>query len=338
MCSFFNSNAQLKKDIQSTEWWNNITIASETELPMMSDTVVVMYTTRKLNKTNIAFFTNEISATPTVALAVCKNKKWKVYILPTLIEALHYLPLRENTVFYVEGLGKSFPIAMYRAAGVMTQYQVNVIMFDYPSLDEQKGLIKNFYFAQRNSIQSAPQFASFLNQVHQLSLESSKVEAYYSSHKVLLMHSLGNAMLREMMLKKIDLAPHILFNRIIINAACVPQRKHSDWVNEINFANEIYIHYNKKDFQLLGATFLKHQKVLGARNTKPYSQKATYVNFYKLLGPMHNGYLNNPGVFNVPLKSDQFYRALFYGEPINWNDDTQFKKMKSRPHHYLILP
>lgn len=326
----YSSLAQTNKDY--AQWWLKIELASDDEKPFKSDTMVVMQTTRQIihSEKGKAFF-NHTSAPNnklTTLLAVCKNQYWKIFIMSDIDEAMKMMPLKKDLVFYIEGLGKNFPIAMYRAAGLTTQYDVNVIMFDYPTVNESIGLIRNFYFAEKSSKKSADTFAEFLKTLQDF--EKQKSPWILNKNKTLFIHSLGNVMLKEAVVKNLlkDLQPQFL-NRLVLNAACVKQHKHVKWIDSIHFASEKFIHYNKKDIQLLGARLLKHQLMLGALPKKPFSTKTYYIDFVSILGKQHNGYLNNPGISNVPFYSHKYYHSLLHGEDIPFSNETLFENIST---------
>jgi hypothetical protein len=319
---------QSKKQLSYTQWWTNIELASSNEMPFASDTMLVMQTTRQLinSEKGKAFFdhTTAPNGQQTTLLAVCKNEHWKIFIMPNINAAMQLMPLKKDLVFYIEGLGKNFPIAMYRAAGLTTQYDVNVIMFDYPTLNETKGLIKNYYFAEKSSRKSASAFSIFLSTLQDYEVHGA--HWIVQKHKSLFIHSLGNVMLREAMVQNMlsDLNP-LFIHRLILNAACVKQRKHAQWIDSINFAAQKFIHYNKKDIQLLGARLLTHQLMLGALPKKPFSSETYYINFESILGKQHNGYLNNPGISFVPEYSTKYYNSLLHGQEISFTDKLFLK-------------
>jgi len=242
--------------------------------------------------------------------------------------AAQYLPTTNNLVFYVEGLGKTFPMAMYRAAGLLTQYKVNVIMFDYPTLNESQGVIKNFRFAESSSEASANSFSKFLSEMQQEEIDGMNWIA--NKNKILLMHSMGNVMMKVALQKKLmgDLKKDFL-NRILFNAPCLSQNNHANWMCSINFSKEIYVHFNKRDFQLKGAYLMKRKSILGAVVKKPLCKNVFYINLRPVLKNKHNGYLNNPGISVVPPESEFYYFNLFHGKEMELNSLKYFKKNKA---------
>jgi hypothetical protein len=330
------SRAQKNKGSRYEAWWKNIRLASADEIPYTTDTMLVMYSTRYFHANKPHFFDHaaDPSGKITILLAVCKNEQWKMFIMPTLDSAMSFIPVKKDIVFYVEGLGKNYPIAMYRAAGMTTQYQVNVIMLDYATLHESRRLIRNFYFAQKSSRNTANTLAHFLSELEQNDIKQKQWIS--GKNKTLFIHSMGNAMLKEAMQKKLlkDIGPDFL-NRLVLNAACVNQARHATWVDAIHFSKEIFIHHNQKDFELLGAHVLTHRLKLGAKPKKPWSKKAVYVDFANVLGPQHNAFLNKPGIRSIPQSSSDYYQGLLHGDPTLFSNTRLLEVRKANKKYTL---
>ena len=332
-------NAQKKGNrfMPIEQLWSIVKLADSTEKPVVRDTMVVMYTNRVLIDSSKYFFSHEIDHERPMLplLATCLNQQWTVFRMPSIDSAMQFLPSDRALVIYVEGLGKNFPIAMYRAAGMTTQYQVNVLMYDYPTLNERYDLIRNYYFAERNSKNNSEGYKDFLLQLIQYKADN---RSWISGKSTTVFHhSLGNAMLKEGVKEGyFDHLPDSAFDRLVLNAACVPQWNHRKWINKLSYAKEIYIHYNKGDFELLGATLLKHRYILGSRPIKRTSH-AVYIDFNPLLDRKHNGFLNKPGRPKVPREAHEYYEALLQGKA-NPELLPQLTPHRKKANTYQVFP
>ena len=324
--------AQSKKERKyKEELWSEISMALPNELPEVSDTMTVFCTLRKFSPTERRIFGDQPDSLKRMryVLAIRKNNRWKLFLMSSMNEAASYLKKDKDIVFYIEGMGKTFTVNLYRSAGLSLQYGVNVIMFDYPSVSLSYKLMRNFNYARNNAIKSATNFVSFITSIEKCKTEN----ALWIANKktTLFLHSMGNNMLKtainDGLLKNKQDA---LFSSLVLNAPCVNQRKHRRWVDSIQFAEKIYINYNTHDFQLNGAMFRTFKKQLGARINKPLSSKAYYVNFNEVAGKQHNVFLSRPGGPYIPNAAFNYYNAVFHGQEIGWENPLVFSINKKK--------
>jgi hypothetical protein len=240
--------------------------------------------------------------------------KWNVFQVPTLADAMHLLPEKRDIVVYTEGMGKIFTTNVERAMLMRSQYHVNVIMFDYASINTTYKPARNFKFARSNARLSAPHYFRLLQQIQQARRDSEdwmqqvKVSTFY--------HSMGNIILMEMMksqpYEQLNSDPFI--DNVVINAACVPSKDHKEWVENIHFANKVYIHYNRSDWQLKGAHLLTLKKQLGEKLKGPLAANASYINFRDQVGRQHSYFLNFPrNDYRMTTEMKDYFGQLFSG-------------------------
>ena len=317
-------------------YWKDITLANTNDSVLVSDTMSVLYSTRKFDPNKIDFFDEIVDPNGkiTIVLAVCKNLKWKVYVCKSLDNACAFLPKKNSFLFYVEGFGKNFPLTMFRSSCVSNLYQNNVVLFDYPSYNTSIGVLPNYYRVKKTAKNSAPAFVEFLK-----SIESSnfiKIDWLFNTNNVLFFHSMGNLILKEMVQKDFDsVLKSGTINRLVLNNPCVSSYKHQKWIDKITFTDQIFIHHNPADKQLKGASFLEGQKILGRFNSTPKSKKAIYINFEPLVGDEHNAFFNKPGLQKIPDESFNYYNALFQGKsfPFSW---FPFLKTTENPNCFYL--
>lgn len=303
--SYYNSDA----------YWSNFDFQNNQLQPDDADTCLVFVTNRHVQPDSLRFADEFVDTCALKYLLLKKNEgKWKVYQGASLEEVMRLLPAKKDLVVYAEGMGKIFTTNVERALLMSTQYQVNVIMFDYASINTTYRPSRNFRFARENAALSATQYFSLLKQLQQARqqhapwIAGNRLSAFF--------HSMGNIILEQMMLhepvKELNNFPFI--DNVVINAACVPQKHHARWVEQIHFANKVYIHYNRKDFQLKGAHFLTMKKQLGEKIRKPRASNATYVNFHDLVKWKHTYFLNMPdSSYIVPPPVVNYFGSLLKG-------------------------
>ncbi len=323
---------QSKKELKYKEdLWSEIKLSSLNEQPEVSDTMVVICTLRKFTPNEKRFFGDQMDSLNTMRylLAIRKNNSWKLFLMNSIDQAASYLKKDKDIVFYIEGMGKTFTVNLYRSAGLSLQYNVNTIVLDYPSVSLSYALIRNFNYSRKNAKKSVPGFVSFLESIEKYKNENKTWIANVKT--TLFIHSIGNTMLKKAVTQ--DLLKNIqnrLFTSLVLNAPCVNQRKHAVWVDKIQFSKTIYINYNKQDFQLNGAMLWTFKKQLGARINKPLASNTNYVNFNEVAGKQHNLFLSRPGGPYIPVAAFKYYNSVFHGQETGWDNTLIFSDNKNK--------
>src|SRR6056297_2503003 len=172
-------------------------------------------------------------------------------------------------ILFVHGDGKSFKDAAVRGLKIQHIYDVNVIVFAWPSKMTNGTGIKNVKNSKKNIETGINSFRDLL-----IMIQKYKKEHQWpgiDNHISLFLHSLGNYYLEyavnNSLLKNID---DELFDNLILNAAAVEQEGHVDWLSRLDIQKRIYVNSNKHDFTLNGLRlFSKAGKLLGERVKHP---------------------------------------------------------------------
>lgn len=232
-------------------------------------------------------------------------------------------------VLFVHGDSKTFEEATIRGLNIQNLYDVNVIVFAWPSKDIHLHGLRNYFTSYENVPKSLNHFYSVLKTVSQWRSDSTKFLA--GDHVSLFLHSLGNYYLYYMGNKKIGKDTlDFKFDNIIINAAAVDQSNHADWVEQLNFQKRIFITSNKHDFNLNGLKFFtSHGSQLGQRVKRPYANNAIYLNFNRPVGfRIPTGYTHTYFIGKVPQKKKnvhQLYYEMLHGQMPNLADKSRFR-------------
>jgi len=303
--SYYNSNA----------YWANFCFQTDSIKPALTDTCLVFVSNRHFFKDSLRFVDEYVDTAGLKYFFLQKSAgKWNVFQVPALSDAMHLLPEKRDIVVYTEGMGKIFTSNVERALLMRSQYHVNVIMFDYASINTTYRPSRNFKFARSNARLSAHQYFQLLTAIQEA---HQKREDWINQIKVSTFHhSMGNIVLMEMMKgQPVELLNNSPFlDNIVINAACVPSKKHKEWVENIHFANKVYIHYNKSDWQLKGAHLLTLKRQLGEKLVRPLAKNATYVNFHDQVGAQHSYFLNFPqNDYRMTAEMRDYFVQLFGG-------------------------
>jgi uncharacterized protein YchJ len=307
-------------DFNSVAAWSQFHFQVGNDAPAVAtDTCLVFVSNRHLTPDSLRFV-DEFVDTAALKYFFLEREagKWKVYQEATLADAMLRLPVKRDIVLYAEGMGKVFTANVLRAQLMNTQYNVNVVMFDYASVNSTYRPNKNFNFARENARLSARQYYKLLLQIQQARKQE---EPWISGVRfTTFSHSMGNIIMREMMLTQ-NLQPlndYPFIDNLVLNAACVPQKGHAAWVEQMKFAHSVYIHHNRKDIQLKGAHLLTMKKQLGEKISGRKASNAIYVNFHDAVGFKHTYFMNFPyREYRIPPELANYFSKLFTGEGIS---------------------
>ena len=260
------------------------------------------------------------------------GNSWKAAPRKNLEAAIGETTLSPDFAVYTEGDGKTFPANTDRATRLCRLYNVSVIMFDWPSRIDGYKAIRNVRNTVRNSKALGKQFHSFL-----LLLQDYKFShPGKMSHVTLFCHSLGNAVLKNSLVKYGNSTfQHGLIDNLILNASCIPVRHHAAWIEQLHFQSNLYVVYNRKDKTLREASILFHQRLLGCQLHRPLASNALYVNIHPVAGNKHNYFLIIPLLKEHPELKSFFYDILHAGSPDFSNPAVFIEKKFKR--QYLLL-
>ncbi|BBM85865.1 alpha/beta hydrolase [Candidatus Uabimicrobium amorphum] len=131
----------------------------------------------------------------------------------------------------------------------------------------------------------------------------------------LLTHSMGSIVLEETLLKFYKRPLGKLFDTLVINAPCSEGKNHVSWVDKIDFANEVYIVFNKNDVVLGSAGLQTGARRLGRGLENRRGQKfvlannVLYIDVTKT-GVNHRYYLGNSPQSHL----GKFFHLVLNGE------------------------
>lgn len=259
----------------------------------------------------------------------CEKDKWIYQLRDDMNELLGDLPGNSDIVIFVHGDHKSFDEATDRAMDIHKTYDVDVVLFTWPSKLPDAIGAKNFKNSQENVRKSSGQFYAFLRQLQdykeipESTLKGSKITLFH--------HSLGNYFLERLVEEhqRIKLKKGLV-NNLILNAAAVNVEDHEHWIEKLDFPDRIYVTSNKQDFNLNGVRFFtKDGKQLGERIHLPLAKNATYINFTDAIGfrtptgSTHTYYLGE--IMDKIPNIRRFYDTVMHGKAVNLKDSTMFQ-------------
>jgi hypothetical protein len=290
-----------------------------------SDSSVIFATTRSvLQNKGREFLGTEIASDSLLRFYTIyfNGNSWKAAPRNSLADALKSNRSSSDFVVYTEGDGKTFPDNIDRSTRLSRLYHVNVIMFDWPSRVPGYGGIKNVRNTVRNTQAVAKQFHTLL-----LNLQDYKMAfPEKMTHLSLFFHSLGNAVFKNSVERygTADLQKDLADN-IILNAACVPLRKHRSWLEKLCFQEHIYVMYNRKDKTLREASILFGKRLLGCQLNKRLAPNTRYINLAPLALNKHNYFLIIP-LLNQHPGIPSFFTSVFHANTLDLSDTSRLRR------------
>lgn len=299
----------------SKEWWSRLVF--ETELSVTNtaaiDSSIVVVTNRFATGDKLRFMSEEVGDGELMYFYVYASQgKWHVLQRNSLREAVNLIPKKDKDwVVYTEGMGKIFPSELNRGMMMASQYDVNVVMLDYPSITTTKGMLGNYFFAIHNARQAYEYHQPVLVDIRKMK----EAGALGLGKLTLFFHSMGNILLEEIVEHNLlqPLNDKHWVDNLVLNAACVDADDHADWLRYVFFAERIYVHYNPDDRVLKGASIPAFETQLGKDPGYPIVTAAIYINFNKIVKNQHSYFLTLQGRQPVFEGVFQHYSTVLHG-------------------------
>lgn len=306
----------------SKDWWSRLVYeqtANEQEIAA-TDTSIIVVSNRYKTDDPLRFMSETTGdGTMMYFFVYAHGGQWHVLQTEGLDEAISYIPNKhKDMVVYTEGMGKIFTSELDRGMMMASQYNVNVIMLDYPSITTTKSLLGNYKFSIRNARHAYKYHLPVLEQI-----KEDKLSGELGDGKLtLFFHSMGNYLIEEIFLhdKEKPLNDTKWVDNLMLNASCIPERKHADWLADVRFAKNIYVEYNTEDHVLKGAMLASFKRQLGNGPRYPIVTAAHYANFHSIVGEGHSYFLNLAGREHIHEIAKAYYSMALHGHKVDFNE------------------
>jgi esterase/lipase superfamily enzyme len=235
-------------------------------------------------------------------------------------------------LLFVHGDSKTFEQAVMRSMDIEYLHKVNVLLFSWPTKDNELNGIKNFKNSKKNAKASINHFAELIQFMY--TFKNTNPSFKEDARLSIFFHSLGNSLLENTTLNKINNQDKIpIFDNMILNSAAVNQLNHKYWVEKLKMQERVYITSNKSDFNLKGVRiFTKDGKQLGEKVKQPIADNAYYINFSNSVGfrfptgTTHTFFIGEIPDLNINIRN--LYYNLFHGNEIDFTDTEMFERRK----------
>ncbi len=311
--------------------WDKITL-KENYVPTNEDTAIVFVSVREYFYDTSEFMGYELDKglRPRYFTIYFHNRNWVCVPKQNLKEAFNGTDKNKDIVLYGEGMGKDFPADVDRATRLTRVYDVTTVMFDWPTYRPYMSGGKNYRKARFQSTRVSIAMCDLFNELE-------KIKSFVksdSANLTLLLHSLGNRLIKEAVTNNFIKTKTKLFDDIVLNAPCVKMRRHRKWLEKLNIQEQIYLTRNNKDRTLLLAKLAGFTEQLGRRSALCKAKNAIYLNFSPVLEKEHNYFLLT-GVLERHPDVKAIYSDIFHGKSINFKDEKKF--INQRNGHVITL-
>ncbi len=221
----------------------------------------------------------------------------------SLEKAMSQLDKNRNLLVYVNGYNKTFEGTIKGGQMLSARYNVNAIMFDWPT--DQKPI----RITAKNARKVSNNLAVSLNEVGQVQQNISP-----GTNLSVVFHSMGNHVARHLV--KSGNINHVkpgVVDNIILNAAAVKSYDHNRWVEKMNNDEKVYIVVNKYDYVLRGASLMRGVRQLGNVPLGEMADNAHYIDFSEIAEKEHSYYLGETIAEKKTIQFFEFYNAVFQG-------------------------
>lgn len=230
----------------------------------------------------------------------------------------------QDYLFFVHGLGRTYQGAIDNSYEIWKLYDINVIVFSWPSLDPDASVFKNFKIAMQNIEDGQSDFIEVISELNTFRKEN--FERFENQKLSLFCHSMANSYLE--LYGKLDDSIKLnekIFDNLIINSAAVGAEGHNGWVEKMDIQSRIYINSNGGDLNLAGLNmFTRLGMQLGEAPLAPLADNANYINFTDAVGvklppgPSHSYYYSKITEESENIRN--FYNTLFHGREIDFQN------------------
>lgn len=314
----------------SDSFWRSVEVIDEDAVVAgRVDTQVALVSNRVFDYRELKFAKEESATAGSLHYfeAFVLQGKWYIKPYQSLSTLLDQMDKNRSLVVYTEGYGKTFIAGLFRAFAMRSQYRVNVLYLDYPSINSGKRRLGNWRFVLKEAHKAGADFAPVLDSLCQYQSGKNNFSAV-----TLFYHSMGNLALKEILENDLFFGynKYAWVDNLVLNAACVPAKGYTEWLSKANFARNILIHYNPEDRTLRGAQLVSGNRKIGVHPGEVLPATVNCVNFNRLVGKGHNYFLNLPFRAPVDQQVAVYMQKILDGAKVDFGDSTIFRRLEER--------
>lgn len=302
---------------ETTPGWDKIFITKD-EIPAGLEKIFVITNRPYLpDATDNEIFPNDIANFRIVSyiVAACDGRQWFFSFVNSFNEGMQAIDNGRDILLFIEGHGKTLPMALNRAFQVQKRYGVSLVLFDWPSANS------DFNLSLARVRRCTDNFYNLLLQIREYKKEYMRDNQHFS----ILAHSLGNYFISYLVVcGDAQYLREPFIDNIVMNAPAIRTKEHGEVLSQLKFQKRMFIMLNKNDWVLRGANLLTSGKMLGNMAMKPLVDSAVYVDFTKVAGREHSYYFGyHPFEHTNPAFYYLYYNAV-HGNSVNMHNEQMF--------------
>ena len=220
---------------------------------------------------------------------------------------------RKHALFFVHGFNNDLEDVLKRARGLERNYGVEVIAFTWPANGRVAGGT-DYRSDKRDAVRSAAALDRALEKLHGYFL---KYQLPCGQRISLFLHSMGNYLVKHLMMSSIYQGETELFDNTILVAPDVNNEGHAEWLDRIAVRRRLYVTVNEDDRALQASRlkFGKKQRArLGHSTQGLNSRHAVYLDFTRArhVGDGHSYFEGE--IIRRNHKVKEVFRRMIHGE------------------------
>lgn len=231
---------------------------------------------------------------------------------------------KKPCLFFVHGFNNDFKDVLERSRRFERNFGVEVVAFTWPAngrdgggLLGRAGGTLSYKNDKRDALRSVAALDRAFEKLNLLFQEHSDRTRDCKQRISILLHSMGNYLLKHLMKSSVYQGETALFDNVIMASADVNNKNHADWVDRIAYRRRLYITINESDSALRASrakTGDNQLARLGHFTQNLYSRNAIYLDFSdaRHVGSDHAYFEDEPLKKNPRLRT--VFRRMIRGE------------------------
>ncbi len=297
--------------------WDKIIISQDSIPDTLTKMLIVTNRPFVLDARNHEIFPNDIAAFRKVSylIAACDGIKWYFSFTDNFTSGMKAIDNGRDILLFIEGHGKTLPMALNRAFQVQARYDVTIVVFDWPSKNS------NFNLSLARVRRCADNFYNLLLMLRNYKQQQMNEDQHLS----LLAHSLGNYFLSYLVVcGDAQYLREPFLDNVVMNAPAIRSKEHGEVLSQLKIQKRLFIMFNKNDWVLKGANMLTSGRMLGNGAIEPLVDSAMYFDFTEVAGKEHSYYFGYHSFEHTNKAFYYLYYNAVHGNSVNLHDENMF--------------
>ena len=248
-----------------------------------SEYAFLLVTNRNFFPDSAILLSDDLPKNSTLHLVWCqyKNNNYYLTFFENFETAFSQFSTNQNISIFIHGDGKTFVRSLENGKKLTQFYNVNWIVFDYPSRKLGKNPVNNYFLSRKNAIHSLPQFQDLV-----LALDRYRQEKLKNVKISVMAHSLGGYFMANYLTKYQGVIKNFSWENLILMLPAVSKKRHERWLN-LSIAQQNYVFFNPQDWVLKMGSWLSFTSFLGLDFGVKTAKNTSYIDISKVATIYH---------------------------------------------------